>query len=104
MRFVNALNRCGRSGVSALSDATPKDTGITASSWDYRLLSKGRGKYAIEWFNTNINKGVVIAILIQYGHGTGKGGYVQPTDYVNPAMRPVFDNLADTVWKEVTNL
>ena len=95
------LDRYGRIGVDALSAATPIDTGLTASSWGYNI-SKGRGEYTIEWYNTNTNNGVVVAILIQYGHGTGTGGYVIGTDYINPALRPIFDQIADDVWKQVT--
>lgn len=94
------LDRYGQMGVAALSQATPQDTGETAMSWDYRVI---RGKRpSIEWFNTNKTiDGTPIAILIQYGHGTGTGGYVMGMDYINPAMRPIFQKIADEVWKKV---
>lgn len=88
-------------GVKALSEATPVLSGKTASSWGYQI-SKGHGSFSIHWTNSNINDGVPIAVIIQYGHGTGWGGYVQGIDYINPALRPVFQDIADQVWKEVT--
>lgn len=96
------LNECGRLGVQALSANTPVRTGKTASLWDYdiRITSESA---AIHWTNANVNSGVNIAVIIQYGHGTGTGGYVQGIDYINPAMRPVFDKIADIIWKEVTS-
>jgi hypothetical protein len=99
---IKDMDRYGRLGVEALARATPKDTGITASSWKYRIISKG-GKYSIEWYNTNTNNGENIAILIQYGHGNANGGYVRGRDYINPAMRPVFDQIVAAFWKEVTS-
>lgn len=96
------LDKYGKAGVDALSKATPVDTGKTASSWDYEI-EEGAGQVSIVWTNSNINQNVNIAIIIQYGHGTGTGGYVQGIDYINPAMKPVFDELADAVWKEVTS-
>ena len=95
------LDRLAKEGVQALSSATPFDTGLTASSWGYEIHASG-GSYEIVWTNSNINKGIPIAIILQYGHGTGTGGYVQGRDYINPAIRPVFDRIADEVWKEVT--
>ncbi len=90
----------GRIGVDALSDATPVDTGLTANSWRYRVI-KDRARPGIEWYNTNTVNGTPIAILIQYGYATGSGGYVQGRDYINPAMRPIFDMIAADVWKKV---
>ena len=95
------LDKYGKDGVSALSSATPSESGKTASSWTYEIQN-GSGNSRITFSNTNINKGVNIAIILQYGHGTGTGGWVEGRDYINPAMRPVFDNIADAVWKEVT--
>ena len=95
-----ALSAIGREGVSALSAATPVETGLTAQSWEYRVISE-RGRKGVEWYNTHENDGVCIAILIQYGHGTGTGGYISGIDYVNPAMRPIFERMAEQVWKEV---
>jgi hypothetical protein len=96
------LERYGKMGVDALSEATPRESGKTANSWTYEIFQT-RGKYGISWYNTNVNQGSNIAILLQYGHGTGTGGYVQGYDYINPAIRPVFDRIADEVWKKVTN-
>lgn len=95
------LRRYGDEGVKALADATPKDTGRTAASWDYKV-EHSKGVYSIVWTNSNINQGVPIAIILQYGHGTGTGGYVEGRDYINPALRPVFDRIAEEAWKEVT--
>lgn len=94
------LNRFGEAGVVALSNATPVDSGLTADSWYYKVTQNRRG-YSITWYNHNVNDGRPIAILLQYGHGTGTGGYVQGRDYINPAIRPVFDKIADEVWKAV---
>ncbi len=98
--FFSRLDAYGKVGVDALSRATPKESGETAKSWGYRVI-RSKDNPRIEWYNTHVNDGVVIAILLQYGHGTGTGGYVQGRDYINPAMRPVFDQLAEDVWKEV---
>lgn len=95
------LDEYGRRGVAALSAATPSDTGITANSWAYQI-SNSVGKMTIEWTNSNINEGVNIAVIIQYGHGTGTGGYVKGRDYINPAMQPIFDAIVSNIWKEVT--
>ncbi len=99
--IFSSLDRFGAAGVEALSRATPVDTGLTAQSWEYRIV-KTRGRHTVEWYNTNIHNGSQVAILIQYGHGTGTGGFVQGRDYINPAIRPIFDQLADDVWKKVT--
>lgn len=95
------LEKYGKMGVEALEAATPKDTGKTASSWTYSIEG-GDGNWSIVWSNTNINSGVNIAIILQEGHGTGTGGYVQGRDYINPALRSVFDQFADELWEEVT--
>lgn len=95
------LNRYGKIGVQALSSATPKDSGLTAASWGYSIEEDGSST-KIVWSNTNVNKGVNIAVILQYGHGTGNGGYVVGIDYINPALKPVFDSIADVLWKEVT--
>ena len=102
-KYLKVLDKYGREGVAALSAATPVDSGITAESWDYKIQN-GSGGYRIMWTNSNVNDGVPIAIIIQYGHGTGTGGYVQGRDYINPAMRSVFDNIADKAWEEVKRL
>lgn len=96
------LERYGQEGVSALSSATPTDTGTTANSWSYEVSSNG-DTHTIYWSNSNTNKGVNIAVILQYGHGTGTGGYVAGRDYINPAMRPIFDRIAEEAWKEVVN-
>ena len=100
--YLNVLDACGQMGVEALRAATPVDSGKTASSWTYEI-EHGADTTGIHWLNTNENKGVNIAIILQYGHGTGTGGYVQGRDYINPAMKPVFDTIADEVWKVVTS-
>ena len=94
------LNQYGQEGVEALRAATPKDTGTTANSWSY-VVHKGTGSIAITWSNSNIVDGVPIAVILQYGHGTRNGGYVQGTDYINPAMKPIFDKIAQRAWEEV---
>lgn len=91
----------GREGVAALSSATPVDTGLTASSWNYKIL-KTDGLVTISFYNTNIQNGVPIAIILQYGHGTRNGGWVEGRDYINPAIQPIFDKLANDLWREVT--
>lgn len=96
------LEKYGQMGVNALSDATPVDSGATASSWGYEISLKKEGA-TIHWTNTHQNKGVYIAVILQYGHGTGTGGYVQGRDYINPAIRPVFDKIAEEAWMEVVN-
>lgn len=88
-------------GVDALANATPVESGLTAQSWYFEVESGG-GSHRITWKNRNVNQGVPIAIILQYGHGTGTGGYVAGRDYINPAIRPAFDKIADAVWKEVT--
>lgn len=96
-----ALEKYGPIGVHALAAATPVESSQTAHSWDYEIEQK-RGRYTITWTNSHVEDGVPIAIILQYGHGTGTGGYVQGRDYINPAMRPIFDRLADEMWKVVT--
>lgn len=99
--FAN-LDRYGRMGVDALSSATPVETGLASNSWGYQI-GKTKGRVSISWFNTDVEGGVNIAVIIQYGHGTGTGGYVQGRDYINPAMRPIFDKILEDVWRVVTN-
>lgn len=96
------LERYGEAGVIALAQATPRDSGLTAGSWRYRIV-KSKKRPGIVWYNTNVVNGVPVAILIQYGHATGTGGYVQGRDFINPAMRPVFDKIVAGFWKEVTS-
>lgn len=97
------LRRYAKQGVSALMSATPTDSGLTANSWTYEIEVKGN-QATIHWINTNRNKGVNIAVILQYGHGTRTGGYVMGRDYINPAMQPIFDKMASDAWKEVTSL
>ena len=99
--YLNILAQYGKRGVDALRAATPQDTGKTADSWYYEI-KQDRNVATISWCNRNVNDGVVIAAIIQYGHGTGTGGYVQGIDYINPALKPIFDDLANECWKEVT--
>ncbi len=96
------LDRYGMMGVNALSSATPRRSGRTANSWKYDIINK-KGFHGIIWRNTNVHEGIPIAILIQYGHGTGTGGWVEGFDYINPSIRPLFDKLAEEVWRGVTN-
>lgn len=100
---IGDLDKYGRAGVAALSSATPVDTGLTASSWYYKIIRKD-GSVSIEFYNSNIQNGVPIAIILQYGHGTGNGGWVQGRDYINPAIQPIFDEIANNAWREVTKL
>ena len=94
------LDQYGREGVAALKQATPKDTGLTANSWHYKV-SRTQDKITITWSNSNIQNGVPIAVILQYGHGTRNGGYVEGIDYINPAMKPIFDRIAARAWEEV---
>jgi len=96
------LDRFGQMGVRALSQASPKDTGKMGQSWSYRIV-QNRGSVSIEWYNTDAPNGENVAILVQYGHGTGTGGYVEGRDFINPAMQPIFDEIAQQLWKEVTS-
>lgn len=100
---IGDLDRYGREGVSALSSVTPVDTGLTASSWYYKI-ERGNGSISISFHNSNIQNGVPIAIILQYGHGTRNGGWVEGRDYINPAIQPLFDKIADNAWKEVRKL
>lgn len=95
------LDRYGREGVAALSSATPIDSGLTANSWYYEIENK-KGSVTISFHNSNIQNGIPIAIILQYGHGTGTGGWVQGRDYINPAIQPIFDKMANDAWREVT--
>lgn len=97
------LDRYGREGVAALASATPTETGLTAKSWYYEIVRQN-GSVKINFCNSNINKGVPIAIILQYGHGTRTGGWVEGRDYINPAIQPIFDKIAENAWKEVTKL
>ena len=100
---LGVLDKYGQAGVSALSSATPVESGLTASSWYYEVVHE-RESAQIIFSNSHVNKGVPIAIILQYGHGTGTGGWVQGRDYINPAIQPVFDKIANDAWREVTKL
>ena len=100
---VSDLDRFGKEGVAALASATPVNTGLTANSWYYEIETKN-GSSTISFCNSNIQNGVPIAIILQYGHGTKNGGWVQGRDYINPAIQPLFDKLANDAWREVTKL
>lgn len=100
---LGSLDKYGREGVEALALATPVDSGLTASSWYYKIVNQNRS-VTITFYNENIQNGVPIAIILQYGHGTRNGGWVQGKDYINPAIRPIFDRIADEAWREVTKL
>lgn len=97
------LSKYGKAGVAALSSATPVDSGLTASSWYYEIKNQN-GRISIDFCNSNVNDGVPIAVILQFGHGTGTGGWVQGRDYINPAIQPIFDKIADEAWREVTEL
>lgn len=98
---IGALDKYGREGVAALSSATPVDTGKTANSWYYEI-KRQNGSVSLVFKNSNIVNGVPIAIILQYGHATGNGGWVEGRDYINPAIQPIFDKIAESAWKEVT--
>lgn len=102
-RFMKNIEQYGEWGVQALTDATPKRTGKTAASWSY-VIERTSNAVTITWTNSNKNKGENIALLIQMGHGTSKGAYIQGRDYINPALKPIFEQIADAAWKEVTEV
>lgn len=100
--YLSALDDLAQQGVDALRAATPIESGLTGESWTYEILEQGGG-VTIWWSNTNIIDGFNVAIGLQYGHGTGTGGWVQGYDYINPAIKPIFDQIAERVWTEVKN-
>ena len=100
---IGVLDKYGKAGVAALASATPTDTGETASSWYYEI-ERQKGSASIIFKNSHVNKGVNVAIILQYGHGTGTGGWVEGRDYINPAIQPIFDKIAEDAWREVTKL
>lgn len=102
-RFMKSLHKWGGLGVGALAANTPTDSGLTASSWTYNIQT-GKKQASLNFINNNVNQGVNIAVILQYGHGTGTGGYVVGRDYINPAIQPVFDSMVENIWKEVENL
>lgn len=99
-KVMGVLHEIGKEGVAALSAATPMETGLAKSSWGYEVEHKGSG-YTVYWTNSDIENGFPVVIMIQYGHGTGTGGYVKGQDFINPALKPVFDNLSRKMWKAV---
>lgn len=101
-KIENILIKYGERGVAALASATPVDSGTTASSWSYKIVSNGESA-TINFTNSNVNKGVNIAIILFYGHGTGTGGFVEGRDYINPAIQPIFDQIVEEAWSEVVN-
>ena len=101
--FYEKVNAIAAQGTSALASATPVDSSKTAASWTHQVTIS-RGGCKVEWLNSNVNAGVPIAIILQYGHGTGTGGYVAGRDYINPAMTPIFEKIANEVWNEVTRI
>lgn len=101
--IIERLKAYGSMGVDALSAATPKDSGKTAGSWGYEVEQSGK-TYSIVWTNTNVVQGVPIAVILQYGHGTGTGGYVKGRDYINPAIQPIMNRIAEDVWKVVSSV
>lgn len=100
---IQRLDQYGQLGAAALSSATPTKTGKTAASWTYEIEQSDQGA-TIHWLNTNMNNGVNIAVILQYGHGTGTGGYVVGRDYINPAIQPVFDDIAESASKEIASI
>lgn len=101
--FMALLDHYGKDGIIALSMNTPRDTGETSLAWGYSVIMD-KGEARLQFTNANVNKGVPIAIILQYGHGTGTGGYVEGRDYINPAIQPVFDRIVDSIWMEVKSL
>ena len=100
---IGDLDKYGREGVAVLESATPVESGLTARSWYYEIKHEN-GSATITFKNSNIQNGVPIAIILQYGHGTGTGGWVQGRDYINPAIQPIFDKIAENAWREVTKI
>jgi hypothetical protein len=100
--IYKSLDAAAKMGVNALASAVPKDSGLASDSWDY-TVEHSRGSVSITWTNNDVENGFPVAIMLQYGYGTGTGGYVQGRDYINPAMKPIFDHIADQVWKAVTS-
>ena len=101
--YLNILERYGKAGVAALASATPKDSGLTASSWNYEIAHNAK-ETSLTFTNSNVQNGVNIAVILQYGHGTRNGGYVAGRDYINPAIQPIFDQIASDAWREIGNL
>lgn len=102
---MEILEKYGDEGLAALREATPKDTGLTANSWRYQIVKDDVNKtVSIQFLNSNFKKGVPIAIILQYGHATGTGGWVEGRDYINPAIQPIFDQILENIWREVKHI
>lgn len=102
LNILKILESSAEEGVKALASATPIDSGLAEHSWGYVISGSGGG-YTITWTNSDVENGFPVAIMLQYGYGTGTGGYVQGRDYINPAIKPIFDQIADKVWKAVSS-
>jgi len=102
LNILGVLDAAGQEGVTALSLATPVSSGLAASSWYYKVAGRN-GAYSVTWYNSDVENGFPVAIMLQYGYGTGTGGYVQGEDYINPAIKPIFDRISNKVWKAVTS-
>lgn len=100
---IGFLDKYGKAGVEALANNTPTDTGLAASSWYYRIVRDGK-KVSIQWCNSDIENGIPVAVILQYGHATKNGGWVEGIDYINPAIRPIFDEIARDSWEEMNRL
>lgn len=100
--FYRGLDKFAREGANALADATPIESGLSAGSWNYKI-ERSRANLTITWNNTDVENGFPVAVMLQYGYSTGTGGYVQGRDYINPAMRPIFDRIEEAVRKAVTS-
>lgn len=98
---ISLMHRYGQEGVNSLASATPKSSGETATSWDYRVVKDG-STYRLEWFNTHAPNGVRVALLLQYGHATRNGTWIEGKDYINPAIKPILDKISNDIWREVT--
>ena len=104
MTFVEYLEKCGEKGVAALRESTPRDTGKTAESWSYKIRNYKNGIVRLSWYNSNTNRTISIALLVQYGHMNKRGGWVEGVDYINPALKPVFEEMVKNAWKGVTEV
>lgn len=98
---MEILEKYGDEGLAALREATPKDTGLTANAWYYQIVEGSDGTTTLRFMNANVHDGVNIAVILQYGHATGTGGWVEGFNYINPAIQPIFDRMVDNIWKEV---
>jgi len=102
-KIPSELKGFGRRGVDALRSTTPIESGETAQAWDFEIVDRGHGSWTIYWTNSHIEDDVPIAVILQFGHGTGTGGWVEGRDYINPALVHIFDDIAEQAWKVVTS-